>query len=266
MNAFDLKNKLKAALQEDIRKGDVTSNLLVPPNAKAKAVILTKEAGVFAGAEVVRELFKITDSKTKLRLKIKDGQKFSKNQILIQIQGNARVILKTERTLLNLLQHLCGIATTTREFVKKAKGVRILDTRKTTPLWRELEKYAVKCGGGHNHRMGLYDAVFVKENHREFGNLKKLKGKFEIEVRNLRELSEALMLRPQVILFDNFSPAALKKAVKVARRSRPKIILEASGGINLQNVAAYAKTGVDQMSLGLLTHSVKAVDLSLLIK
>ena len=158
-------------------------------------------------------------------------------------------------------------------------SVRILDTRKTTPLWRELEKAAVKAGGGHNHRMGLYDAIFVKENHRRFGDLRKLSPSFilprkrgkkevgvEIEVRNVREMMEALMLQPKVILFDNFSPRSLKEAVKIARRCNLKIILEASGGVTLQNVAAYARAGVDQISIGSLTHSVKAIDLSLLIK
>ena len=182
--------------------------------------------------------------------------------------------------MLNLLQHLCGVATQTRAFVHavKGRGVKILDTRKTTPLWRELEKAAVKAGGGCNHRMGLYDAVFVKENHRRFGDLRKLmtfKGAshlrsqapgIEIEVRNVRELMEALMIRPKVILFDNFPVKDLKEAVKIARAANPKVILEASGGITLENVQAYAQTGVDQISVGSLTHSVKAVDLSLMIK
>ncbi len=262
---------IRQALLEDIGTGDITSNLLVPKKVKGKAVVIAKEAGVFSGAEAVCELFRMTDSKVKIHFRIKDGESFSKNQTLLEIQGNIRSILKSERTMLNLLQHLCGIAATAREFVTKVKKYKvcILDTRKTTPLWRELEKQAVLAGGASNHRMGLYDAIFVKENHRKFGSLnalKKFSGKFEIEVRNAREMMEALIIQPRVILFDNFSPKKLKDAVKIARRCNPKIILEASGGITLRNVQAYAKTDVDYISVGALTHSVKSIDLSLLIR
>ncbi len=182
-----------------------------------------------------------------------------------------RSILRAERTVLNLLSHLCGVATRTRQFVEKVKKypVFILDTRKTMPLWREAEKYAVKAGGGKNHRMGLYDAIFVKENHRPYGQLARLRqyaGKFEIEVRNLRELTEAFILRPRVILLDNFKPHLLREAVMLARKTHPEIILEASGGVTLQNVGQYAATGVDWISVGSLTHSVPAIDFSLLIE
>ena len=260
---------LREALKEDVGRGDITSDLLIPAKAKGMAVIVAKEAGVFAGGEIVRAIFRIADPKVQIHFHIKDGQNFSAGKILLEVQGPVRSILKVERTLLNFLQHLCGIATQTRAFVSKVKKykVTVLDTRKTTPLWRGLEKAAVKAGGGHNHRMGLYDAIFVKENHRRFGNLRKLKSSsFEIEVRNVREMMEALMLSPKVILFDNFPPEALREAVKIARRCNSKIILEASGGITLQNAAAYARTGVDQISMGSLTHSVRAIDLSLLIK
>lgn len=262
---------IRQALKEDIGHGDITSNLLVSKKVKGKAAVIAKEAGVFAGVEVAREVFRITDAKVKIRFRIKDGQSFSKNQVLLELQGNVCSILKAERTMLNLLQHLCGVATITRKFITKVKKYRlcILDTRKTTPLWRELEKQAVLSGGASNHRMGLYDAIFVKENHRKFGSLEALKkfpGKFEIEVRNEREMMAALNIQPRVILFDNFSPKNLKKVVNIARRRNPKIILEASGGINLKNVQAYAKTGVDYISIGVLTHSVKSIDLSLLIR
>lgn len=262
---------IRQALKEDIGRGDITSNLLISNKAQGKAVVIAKEAGIFSGAEVARELFQIADAKVKIRFRIKDGQSFSKNQVLLELQGNVRSILKGERTMLNLLQHLCGIATITRKFITKIKKYPacILDTRKTTPLWRELEKQAVLSGGASNHRMGLYDAIFVKENHRKFGSLnalKKFPGKFEIEVRNAREMMDALTIQPRVILFDNFSPKNLKKAVKAARRRNPRIILEASGGITLKNIQAYAKTDVDYISIGALTHSVKSVDLSLLIR
>jgi nicotinate-nucleotide pyrophosphorylase (carboxylating) len=265
----ELKIKLKAALAEDIGKGDITSELLIPEFTKGEAVILAREPGVFCGEAVTREVFRLADSKIKITFRKKDGQSFKKNGKLLEIKGPIHGILKGERVALNFLGHLCGIASKTQAFVRRANGVRILDTRKTTPLWRELEKYAVKCGGGSNHRMGLYDAIFVKENHRHFGNLSALKvhaKNFEIEVRNLREVTEALMLSPRVILFDNFSPDILKKAVSMVRRIHPKIVLEASGGINLENVKVFARTGVDQISAGSLTHSVKAIDLSLLLK
>lgn len=260
--------KFKAALREDLGMGDLTSRLLILPKTAGHAFIMAKEPGVFCGELTVREVFKAADSKIKIQFRVKDGQPFAKGATLLKLQGPVRSILAGERTALNFLGHLCGIATRTREYVKKAKGVRILDTRKTTPLWRALEKYAVKCGGGTNHRMGLYDAVFVKENHRchgDLNHLRKVPGRFEIEVRNVREMMESFMLQPKVILFDNFSPEKLREAVRIARRCNPKIILEASGGITLENVAAYARTGVDQISVGSLTHSVKALDLSLLI-
>lgn len=263
------RTQLRAALKEDIGKGDVTSSLLILSSARGKAAVIARESGVFCGRDIARELFKITDPKLSVKFLISDGKSFKKGKTLFKITGRVQSILKAERTVLNLLGHLCGIASRTREFVKNAKGVDILDTRKTTPLWRSFEKYAVKTGGGKNHRMGLYDAVFVKENHRRFGNLRKLfklPRRYEIEVRNLRETVEAVALRPRVILFDNFSPALLKKAVKLVRAADSKIILEASGGITLQNVAAYAKTGVDQISAGALTHSVRSCDLSLLIQ
>lgn len=259
--------QLRAALKEDIGKGDVTSSLLIPASARGEAFVVAKENGVFCGEAVTRALFKM--SGVRVKFFVKDGAAFRKGQKLFKIEGRIHSILKTERVVLNLLGHLCGIALQTRKFVRKAKGARILDTRKTTPLWRSLEKYAVRTGGGKNHRMGLYDAVFVKENHRRFGNLRKLfkiaRG-YEIEVRDLREAVEAVALRPRVILFDNFKTALLKKAVKLVRAADPKIILEASGGITLQNVASYAKTGIDRVSVGSLTHSVRTVDLSLLIQ
>ena len=264
------RKKLKAALFEDIGKGDKTSELLIPANATGKAMIISREGGIFCGEAVVREIFRLADTKLAARFFVKDGNAFSKNQKVAEIKGSARAILKAERTALNFLGRLSGIATLTRQFVDRVKGykVAILDTRKTTPFWRELEKKAVRAGGGRNHRFGLFDAVFVKENHRPFGDLKKLRSvpkQFEIEVRDSRELVEALALRPRTILFDNFKPGPLKKAVSLARKLNPKILLEASGGITLKNVRAYAATGVNQISVGSLTHSVKSIDFSLLL-
>lgn len=263
--------KIKAALKEDTGRGDVTSELLVPAGARAHAFILARESGVFCGGFIAEAVFKAADSSLKIKRLVPEGARIKKNQKVLEISGGARGLLKGERTALNFLGHLSGIATKTRVFADKVKKYKtaVLDTRKTTPLWREFEKYAVKTGGGKNHRMGLYDAVFVKENHRIQGDLKKLRkkaGDFEIEVRNLRELSEALMLKPKVILFDNFKPADLKAAVRTARKSNPKIILESSGGINEKNIQKFAAAGVDQISIGALTHSVRCFDFSLLIK
>ena len=262
--------KLKAALAEDAGKGDRTSRLLIPANTKGRAVIIARQSGIFCGERVVREVFRLAGRRLALRFFVKDGGKFSKNQKVLEIKGNVRAILKAERTALNFLGHLSGIAALTRQFVEQVKGFRvaILDTRKTTPLWRELEKEAVRIGGGKNHRFGLFDAVFVKENHRPFGNLKKLRRfprQFEIEVRNCKELIEAVVLQPHTILFDNFKPGPLKKAVSLARKLNPEILLEASGGITLNNVRAFAAAGVDQISVGSLTHSVESIDFSLLL-
>ncbi len=264
-------SKIKTALHEDVGAGDITSRLLIPASARAEAFILAKQEGVFCGGEVARAVFRTADSRLKVSLPVRDGAFVKKGRKVLRISGSLQSILKAERTALNFLGHLSGISTRTAGFVKRVRNyrTRILDTRKTTPLWRNLEKYAVKTGGGCNHRMGLYDAVFVKENHRTRGdmnNLQKVSGKFEIEVRNMKELAEALKLKPKVILLDNFKPAQIRKAVRLARGQNRKVILEASGGINESNVAAYAATGVDQISIGALTHSIPCFDFSLLIQ
>ena len=266
-----LQRRLKGALFEDVGRGDITSALLIPERAHGTAFIVAKQPGIFCGQSVLEEVFKAADSKIKLQFFIKDGSAFRKKNITVKITGPSRSILKAERTALNFLGHLCGIATQAFEFVREVRqtGVKILDTRKTTPLWRELEKYAVRTGGGENHRNGLFDEIFVKENHRIHGDLNRLRavgGRFEIEVRNMRELSQALALHPRVILFDNFSASDLKELVRRVKKNHPNIILEASGGINLKNVKSYAQTGVDQISIGSLTHSVRAVDFSLLVE
>ena len=262
---------LRESIHEDAGNGDVTSNLLIPAKALGKAVAVARHRGVFSGAPVVRELLKLADPGLKVKFLVRDGSFFRRGKTVLKIEGRVRSILRVERCLLNFLSRLSGITTLTRQFVDKVKPypVFILDTRKTTPIWRALEKYAVRAGGGRNHRMGLYAAIFVKENHRPHGNLSKLRaheGKFEIEVRNFRELREALKLGPRVILFDNFTPANLRRAVLMARRARPEVILEASGGITFDNVAHYAALGVDWISVGALTHSAPSIDFSLLMQ
>ncbi len=264
-------NLLKQALREDLGSGDRTSRLLIEPSHRACAQIFSKEAGVFCGSEIVQFLFRKLDSKMHIKFFTSDGKSFIKGKKLIEIRGKLRAILGAERTVLNLLGHLCGVATLTRAFVDQAEplGVEIFDTRKTTPLWRELEKYAVRTGGGSNHRHGLYDEIFVKENHKRFGNLNKLKKypkKFVIEARDFRELIQAMAFQPRVLLIDNASPADLKRAVTFARSINPRVQIEASGGITLANVKAYARTGVDRISVGAITHSAMSVDLSLLVK
>lgn len=263
--------RLKEALKEDIGSGDLTTDLLVPSLKKAQAIIVAKEKGILCGLPVVEYLASCIDRSLKVEGKVKEGHSFTKNTTVISFSGSAASILKVERTALNLLAHLSAISTQTSVFVQRVKKypVFILDTRKTTPLWRELEKYAVKVGGGRNHRKGLYDAVLVKENHRVFGDLNKLKSwkkPFEIEVRNLKELREALDLGANIIMLDNFSPSEVQEAVGVVRKKKPETILEASGGIHLENVAHYAALGVDWISVGALTHSVKSLDFSLLMR
>ncbi len=261
---------LKEALREDIGHGDITSNLLVPARAKGTARVIAKEKGIFCGERLVRELFKILDPDVKLEFLVHNGGKLRPGKTVFKMQGNIRSILKVERTMLNFISHISGVATKTRQFVDKIKKypVLLLHTRKTTPLWRELEKVAVEVGGGRRHRPGLDSFILVKENHRPYGRLPKLKRHkrdFEIEVRDLEELREAIALKPKVILLDNFPPKEIKRMVEIVRKEDPEIILEASGGITLENVRKYAAAGVDTISVGALTHSVKDVDFSLLI-
>lgn len=262
---------IRQSLAEDLGSGDRTTDLLIAASARGQAGIVAREDGVFCGAPVISEVFKAAGGGVHLEFPVREGGKFRKNATVVKLSGSVRSIVKGERTALNFLARLSAIAVHTSRFVEAVKGypVLILDTRKTTPLWRELEKYAVRCGGGKNHRMGLYDAVFVKENHRPYGDLSKLekvRGHFEIEVRNQAELKEALNYQPRVILFDNFTPSRLNRAVQLCRQMSPETTLEASGGITLDNVAHYAAMGVDWISVGALTHSVKAQDFSLLLK
>jgi len=264
------KKILKLALDEDIGNSDVTSELLIPKQTKAEAIIKAKEDGIFCGAPLITEIFKLVDASIQTKIMVEDGQSIKNNRIVTRLSGPLHAILKAERTALNFLGLLSGVATETRKYVHSVKNssVLILDTRKTLPLLRQFVKYAVRIGGGRNHRMGLFDALFVKENHRRFGRLEKLiphKYNFQIEVRNMNELRHALTLSPRVILFDNFKPDRLQRAVSYARARKPEIILEASGGITLSNVAHYAAMGVDCISIGALTHSVKSFDFSLLV-
>ena len=258
------------ALREDIGRGDMTANLLIPADAKGEARVIAKANGIFCGERLVKEIFKIIDPKVKLEFYVRDGEKLRYKKIVFKMHGSIRSILKAERTMVNFLSHLSGVATQTHLLVQRVKkyGTLILDTRKTTPLWRELEKFAVQVGGGRNHRHGLDEYILIKENHRIYSDFKKLRRhakQFEIEVRNLSELKDAIALNPQVILLDNFTPKETKRAVKIVRKIAPDILLESSGGICLETVRSFAAAGVDTISVGSITHSPKAIDFSLLI-
>ncbi|MCQ9208318.1 MAG: carboxylating nicotinate-nucleotide diphosphorylase [Omnitrophica bacterium] len=264
---------IKLALEEDIGRGDITTKLIIPDRKRIKAVILAKENGVVCGLDVARLVFQAVDKRTRFKFKSSDGKKVKKSQVLARLEGRAASILKAERVALNFLGRLSGIATLTDKFVQKVKPnpVQIMDTRKTTPGLRMLEKYAVRCGGGTNHRMGLWDQVLVKDNHLSSLKLKaivdkirkKVRGKkIEIEVKNMRQFKQALAAAPDIIMLDNFTLKNIKKAVKLRNESR-KVKLEVSGGVNLSNVRKIAATGVERISVGKLTHSAKALDLAL---
>lgn len=269
---------IKKALAEDVGGGDITTKLLFPEPIRIRAKIIAKQDGVVCGIAVVEKVFKLLDTKLRFNKKVKDGRRVKKGETICAIEGDARAILTGERTALNFLSHLSGIATLTRKYVGKVKPykVKILDTRKTTPGLRVLEKYAVKCGGGTNHRMGLWDGVLIKDNHIvvvsrqssvvSIKNLvtnvrKKTNKKIEIEIENLKQFKEALAAGPDVIMLDNMTIADIKKAVALRNKLTTK--LEVSGGVTLKNVRAIAKTGVDMISIGALTHSAKAMDFSL---
>lgn len=266
---------VRAALQEDIGGGDVTSNRVIPSNRKALALIVAKERGVLCGIEAAREAFRQVDKKLRFAVIAKDGTAVRAGQVCARITGSARSILTAERTALNLVQQLSGVATLTRKFVDEVQGTRarIYDTRKTVPGLRALQKLAVRCGGGENHRMGLHDGVLVKENHLALGGtpvgpilrqIRKSTGKpVEVEAQNWAEVERLSELPIDMILLDNFPLGLLRRAVRFLRRRRPRLILEASGGVNLRTVRAIAKTGVDRISVGALTHSAPAMDFSL---
>lgn len=263
---------IREALKEDIGSGDITTEAIVPKNAKAKAVIRSKAEGIIAGLNILTQIFK---DKAEVTLHARDGDKVKSGDIIAEIRGSARHILAYERVALNFLQHLSGIATLAGEYVKAVHGrAAILDTRKTTPGLRALEKYAVRMGGAQNHRMGLYDMFLIKDNHIKIAgsaakavNLarKYANKRVEIEVHSTKEAEEAAHASPDMILLDNMLIAEMKKAVAVIRKINKEILIEASGNITLERAKEAAKIGLDFISVGALTHSAKALDLSLKI-
>jgi len=264
---------IKTALLEDINYIDVTTDLLIPEESISSACFLAKADGVLAGLDVACRVFELLDSEVKIKKLFKDGSQIKENDKLAEITGSTRVLLKGERTALNLLQHLSGIATLTSKCVAETTGTnaKITDTRKTLPGLRALQKYAVLCGGGFNHRFNLSDCAMLKNNHIDACGgiteaVKILRAKsghtvnIEVEVRNFKELNEALEAGVKLIMLDNMSIPDMKEAVKINNK---RAILEASGNITLSNVREVAETGVDIISVGALTHSAAAFDISL---
>lgn len=276
---------LELALSEDIGPRDLTTRLVVPEEVRARGVLVAREPGVLAGGPVVEAVYRRLSNAVSVRFSLREGESFAAEEVLAQVRGPAAPILTGERVALNFLTRLCGVATRTRQYVEAVRGydVEILDTRKTTPGWRYLEKYAVRMGGGKNHRMGLYDQVLIKDNHiaclrplgllAELGPLIKETRRLappdtviEVEVQDLEQLRQALTGGPDIILLDNMTPQTLREAVNLVRESLPEAerpLLEASGGVTLENVAQVAATGVDRISIGELTHSAPAVDIAL---
>lgn len=263
-----MKKIIREALREDVGSGDITTKTIVKAEARAKGEIRAKESGVIAGLSVAKEVFRQVDRRIKFIPKVKDGARVKKGKVVAIVSGPARGILTGERVALNFLQRLSGIATLTNQFVKKSKRAKILDTRKTTPGLRALEKYAVKMGKGNNHRQGLYDAILIKDNHIMLaGGIDKaiaaFKGRrgIEAEAKTIAQVKKTIMTGADKILLDNMSLKNLRKAVRLCKKS--KIKTEASGGVNLKTVGRIAATGVDFISVGALTHSAKALDISL---
>ena len=277
LNNAQIRQIIALALAEDLGKGDVTTNSLIPDEKIGVASILAKEEGILAGVEIAEELFRQVDPKLKIKVWLKDGAKIGSGDMIAVVEGRIASILKAERTVLNFLQRLSGIATEANRYVKAVEGlpVRIMDTRKTTPCLRVLEKYAVKVGGGKNHRMHLGDGILIKDNHlaalrNEGLGIKEIIArarqnapggvKVEMEVNTLQGALEAAEAGADVIMLDNMRLEDMRQAVKAVHG---RALVEASGGITLGTVRAVAETGVDFISVGALTHSVKALDISL---
>jgi len=273
MDILGSEELVKNTLKEDLGRGDITGNLLFPPDLPAKAEIIAKDEGVIAGVDLARKVFLVVNPGVNFEYSITDGSRGRSGDIVIRLQGLARGILSGERVALNFLQHLSGVATLTSRFVEAVKPypVKILDTRKTMPGLRLWEKYAVRLGGGINHRLGLDDGILIKDNHiRLCGGIKEAVKRIrqqaphlmriEVEAENLSQVKEALEAGVEIILLDNFSLKEIARAVEMVER---KALLEVSGGITLANVREIAATGVNFISIGQLTHSAPALDMSL---
>ncbi|HWO75412.1 MAG TPA: carboxylating nicotinate-nucleotide diphosphorylase [Bacillus sp. (in: firmicutes)] len=272
MNTLKLRSLIEHFLMEDIGEQDVTADMIFSDKTKGEIVFLAKEKGVFCGEAIIMTGFSLLDSHVDIQLFVKDGEIMEAGQRLAIVSGEISALLKGERVILNLVQRMSGIATLTRKAVEtlNSSNTRICDTRKTTPGLRMLEKYAVRSGGGYNHRYGLYDGVMIKDNHIAFaGSIKRAVEmvrenighmvKIEVETESKEQVIEAVEAGADVIMFDNRTPDEIKEFIKLVP---PHIITEASGGIQLNNLASYGDTGVHYISLGFLTHSYRSLDIS----
>lgn len=269
---------LNLAFAEDIGDGDHTTLSTIGPEAMGRQHLLVKEEGILAGVEIARKVFEKFDPSLKMTVMIEDGSHVKPGDIAFVVEGPVRSLLQTERTMLNIMQRMSGIATTTHRYQSRLEGLpaKVLDTRKTTPGLRMLEKEAVKIGGGCNHRIGLFDMILIKDNHVDFaGGIPQAvaaakdycasKGKdlrIEVEVRNTDEIRQAIAAGVDRIMLDNFTPERTREAVELIRREAPGVEIESSGGITLDTLRAYGEAGVDFISVGALTHSVKGLDMS----
>jgi len=271
-----LNELIREWLAEDLGIGDITSAATIPADHESIGIIHMKDSGVVAGLPVAEAVFRLVDDRLKFRALVSDGTRVSPGDVIARVHGNTRSILSGERLALNLLQRMSGIATKTDEFVSQISGmnVRLVDTRKTTPGHRMLEKYAVRVGGGYNHRYGLSDAVMIKDNHiKAAGGIGQAiraarqaiphTMKIEVETESLEQVQEAVEAGADIIMLDNMPIPMMEEAVRYIKSRAPHVIVEASGGVTLQTVRQIASTGVDVISVGGLTHSVRALDISL---
>lgn len=279
----DAKFLIERALAEDLGDcGDLTSRAMIPEHAEAKVNIVARQPGIVSGVAVAKLVFEIYDTSVDVSVQISDGGELKAGDVVATVSGKTRSLLSGERTALNFLTHLSGIATLTSQFVEQAggTGATLLDTRKTLPAYRRLQKFAVRCGGGTNHRMGLFDGILIKDNHlaawtessdrvadavrvaRAFAVQGNHDIPIEIEVDTLEQLQDALTGQPDIVLLDNMTLDQLTEAVSIRGRTAPNVLLEASGSVNLKTVRSIAETGVDRISVGALTHSAVALDLA----
>ena len=269
---------LNLAFAEDIGDGDATTLSTIPADAMGRQRLIIKEEGILAGVDIARKVFEKFDPSLKMTVYINDGEAVKPGDVAFVVEGPVRSLLQTERTMLNIMQRMSGIATTTAKYQDRLAGLKtkVLDTRKTTPGLRMLEKMAVKIGGGENHRIGLFDMILIKDNHNDFAggiansverakqwcrdNGKSLK--IEVEVRDTNEIDQALAAGVDRIMLDNFTPERTAEAVRHIREKNPSVEIESSGGITIDTLRDYGEAGVDFISVGALTHSVKGLDMS----
>ncbi|MCG7410753.1 carboxylating nicotinate-nucleotide diphosphorylase [Paenibacillus sp. ACRRX] len=271
-----LREQIAAWLKEDIGTGDVTTAFTVPQGQQSKGIIHAKEDGIIAGLPVAEAVFEVVDPQLTFHALVQEGERVQKGTILAEVEGSTHSILTGERLALNLMQRMSGIATKTALFVQAIEGlpVRLVDTRKTTPGHRALEKYAVRVGGGANHRFGLYDAVMIKDNHiKGAGSIRDAVSrarehipytmKIEVETESMDQVQQAIQAGADIIMLDNMSSSNMQEAVKVIREQVPHVLIEASGGVTLETIREKALSGVDVISVGALTYSFNALDISL---